>query len=288
MKIGFIGLGQLGKTIAGRLIGAGEKVTVWNRTRARTEGMAAAVADSPAALIDTVDLCFLCLFDSAAVSAVLSGPDGLLSGNCAGKVIVDLTTNHFEPVTGFHSLATARDAAYLESPVFGSVDPASQGMLTIVVSGNPEAYSTALPYLQMLGKHIFFLEKPGLATRLKLINNLLLGSFMAAIAESVVLAEAAGIAREQALDIFQVGAGNSGVLTAKRQKLLSEDFEAHFSTALIHKDLTCLLDLAASLNRPAPSGVAARAIYDRAMSDEYRDLDFSVLYRVFKEAGPDQ
>jgi 3-hydroxyisobutyrate dehydrogenase len=155
--------------------------------------------------------------------------------------------------------------------------------LTIVVSGSATAFSTVSPYLELLGKNIFFLEKPGLATRMKLINNLLLGSFMAAISESVTLAEAAGIEKERALDILQVGAGNSGVLSAKRQKLLSEDFSPHFSSALIHKDLTCLLDLAKALNCPAPTGEAVRAIYEKAMSSPYRDLDFSVLYRVLKD-----
>ena len=288
MKLGFIGLGQLGKTIANRLLGAGEELTVWNRTISKAKGMEADIAESPADLIGKVDLCFMCLFDSKAVDTVLNGPNGLLTGDCRGKTIVDLTTNHFEPVEGFHTAAAARNASYVESPVLGSVVPASQGTLTIVVSGTPTAYSTVSPYLEILGKHIFFLETPGLATRMKLINNLLLGSFMAAISESVSLAEAAGIDKEKALDIMQVGAGNSSVLNAKRQKLLAEDFDPHFSAALIHKDLTCLLDLAHKLNRPAPTGEAVRAVYEKAMSETYRDLDFSVLYRVLKESRSDE
>lgn len=287
MSLGFIGLGQLGKTIARRLVNEGERLTVWNRTMGKADDMDVARAGSPSDLIGKVDICFLCLFDSGAVDAVLNGPDGILTGDCGGKTIVDLTTNHFQPVEGFHAAAAARGAAYVEAPVLGSVVPASKGALTIVVSGSPTAFSTVSPYLELLGTNIFFLEKPGLATRMKLINNLLLGAFMAAISESVTLAEAAGIEKEKALDILQVGAGNSGVLSAKREKLLGEDFAPHFSSALIHKDLTCLLDLAKALGRPAPTGEAVRAIYEKAMSAAYRDLDFSVLYRVLKDAGPD-
>src|SRR5690606_14235754 len=111
-------------------------------------------------------------------------------------------TNHFAPVEGFHAAADAKGAAYVESPVLGSVVPASQGALTIVVSGQSTAYQIARPYLEHLGKNIFFVEQPGLATRIKLINNLLLGSFMAAISEAVALAEAAGCDKKVALDIL--------------------------------------------------------------------------------------
>ena len=97
----------------------------------------------------------------------------MLSGDCAGKLIIDCTTNHHLPVVLFHELARNRDAAYLELPVAGSVVPARSGKLTLLASGNRADYERALPYLEKIGAARFFLGAPGQATRMKLINNLL-------------------------------------------------------------------------------------------------------------------
>ncbi len=107
----------------------------------------------------------------------------------------------------------------------------------MLVSSDQPAYERALPYLQKIGKDIFYLEKPGTSTKMKLVNNLLLGTFMAAIAEALVFGEEIGAEKGKVLDILASGAGNSGVLNAKREKLLKDDFSTQFSSALIYKDL---------------------------------------------------
>ncbi|HXX54677.1 MAG TPA: NAD(P)-dependent oxidoreductase, partial [Methanoregula sp.] len=243
MKIGFAGLGHLGKTIAQHLIAEKIELVVWNRTRAKGEGMGAAIAGSPRELIDGADIVIVNLFDSGAVKEVLAGPDGLLSGNCRGKIIVDTTTNHFAEVTGFYQLAEERGCTYLECPVLGSVAPASQGALTVLVSGDKGAFGRARPVLDKIGRTIWYLGEPGLATKMKLINNLVLGSFMATGAEAVALAEAAGIGRATAVDILLSGAGNSMILNAKKENLVRGAFPTQFSSALIYKDLHYLQDL---------------------------------------------
>ena len=145
------------------------------------------------------DIIFICLFDSNAVHTVLTQQNGLLSGNVSGKVIVDLTTNHFKEVTGFHERCTQAECMYLESPVLGSVVPASQGALTILISGSNTGYETVKPILENMGKHLFYLEEPALATKMKLINNLTLGSIMAVIAEALTLGEDVGISKKDIL-----------------------------------------------------------------------------------------
>ena len=136
MNLGFIGLGHLGKAIAGRLIACGHSLTVWNRTPTKSGDMEADVAASPASVTNNAEIIFLCLFDSQAVSSVLNRDNGLLSGNISGKIVVDLSTNHFREVTVFHELCAKSGAVYLEAPVLGSVVPASQGALTVLVSGS--------------------------------------------------------------------------------------------------------------------------------------------------------
>lgn len=283
MKAGFIGLGHLGKTIAKRLISEGVELVVWNRTREKADDLGVRVADTPAALIADVDVVFLNLFDSDAVAAVLLGPDGLLAGNCAGKVIVDTTTNHFDRVGAFYEAARQQGATYLEAPVLGSVVPASQGALTVLVSGEESAYNQARPLLEKFGKTIFYLQEESLATKMKLVNNLVLGTLMATCAEAVTFGEAAGVDRATVVNILLAGAGNSMVLNGKKNMLINEDFQTQFSSSLIYKDLHYLQDLARSLKKPLFTGSAVKEIYGMTYPMGIEGEDFSAIYKVFKE-----
>ena len=283
MRIGFIGLGNLGKAIAGRLIDCQHTLTVWNRTAAKADGLQATIASTPAALTGMVDIINICLFDSAAVHQVLTGADGLLNGQLQGKIIIDHTTNHFREVVAFHELCAKAGAIYLEAPVLGSVVPATQGALTVLVSGKKEGFATVEPVLSQIGKHLFHFEEPGLASKMKLVNNLVLASFMATLAEATAFAEAAGIDKATVLDILGVGGGQSLVLNAKKNKLLTEDFSAHFSNSLIYKDLHCLQDLAYELRRPLFTGAVTKELFARAMTEDMASLDISSVYNLFKQ-----
>jgi 3-hydroxyisobutyrate dehydrogenase len=283
MHAGFIGLGHLGKAIAGRLLECGHTLSVWNRTPEKAAGMNTDVAANPAAVAAKAETIFLCLFESRAVREVLTGPDGLLQA-ARGKTIIDLTTNHFREVIKFHDLCREAGAAYLEAPVLGSVVPAAQGTLTILVSGDRKNFDHYRPFLEDMAAHLFFLGEAGLASRMKLVNNLTLGSFMATLAEAVALGETAGIEKSAVLDILSVGGGNSMVLNAKKAKLLNEDFATHFSSALIYKDLHCLQDLAFELKKPLATGAAVKEIFARTFEEGMADEDFSAIYKLFRKS----
>jgi 3-hydroxyisobutyrate dehydrogenase len=282
MQIGFIGLGHLGKAIAGRLIDCGQTLTVWNRSTGKTEGLQATIAASPAELARQSEIINLCLFDSAAVRSVFTQENGLLSTDLQGKIIIDHTTNHFRDVLAFHDLCAHAGAIYLEAPVLGSVVPAIQGALTVLVSGKKEGFTRAEPVLAEIGKHLFHLEAPGLATKMKLINNLALGSFMATLAETVAFGEKVGIDKATVLEILNVGGGQSLVLNAKKAKLLAEDFSPHFSNSLIYKDLHCLQDLAYEQHQPLFTGAVTKELFARAIAEGMESLDFSSIYKLFK------
>ncbi len=282
MHLGFIGLGHLGKAIAGRLLDCGHTITAWNRTPNKAKDLQLEVASSPLTVADSAEIIFLCLFDSHAVHTILSQEQGLLAGNLAGKIIVDLSTNHFREVSVFHALCKNAGATYLEAPVLGSVVPASQGALTILISGAKPGYEKVKPVLENIGKHLFFLKEPALATKMKLINNLTLGSFMATIAEALALAEKIGIEKKEVLDILSVGGGSSLVLNAKKSKLLEEDFSTHFSNALIYKDLHCLQDLAYDHKKTLFTGAVIKELYARTFEEGIDQEDFSAIYKLFK------
>lgn len=282
MKTGFIGLGNLGKAMAKRLISEGVDLTVWNRTIDKAKELGCQVANTPAELVSQVDVIIVNLKDSEAVKNVLTQKDGIIFGDCENKIIIDTTTNHFEEVLTFYSLLKEKKAYYLEVPVLGSVIPASQGLLTVLVSGDKTAFEKVKPVVEKLGKNIFYLEQEGLATKMKLINNLVLGSLMATLAEAVVFAEKTGIDKQRAIDILLSGAGNSMLLNVKKQKLIDEDFTAHFSNALIYKDLHYLQDLAKSFNMPLFTGSIAKELYAIALAKGFESEDFSSIYKIFK------
>jgi 3-hydroxyisobutyrate dehydrogenase len=280
MKIGFIGLGHLGKTMAQRLISEGLDLVVWNRTIEKAVNLQAEVAKYPAEVMTRSEIVFLNVFDSGAVSAVFSGDNGLLAGKCDGRLIIDTTTNHFEAVPLFYELAEKSGANYIESPIFGSVVPASKGALTIVVSGDKKSYEKARPFLDKLGSTIFYLPTPTHATRMKLINNMLLGSFMTAIAEAAAYGEAAGIGRARTLEILGAGAGNSGILHGKKQPLIDDDYAAQFTVDAIYKDLHYAQDLADELKRPLFMAGMARELYGLARAGGRGGDDFSAIFDV--------
>jgi len=270
--------------MARRLMAEGVELRVWNRTRDKALDLGVEVAESPADIASKDDVIFVNLFDSAAVREVMEGGGGLLSADLRGKVIVDTTTNHFASAAEFHRQFAARGAGYLEAPVAGSVVPALKGALTVMVSGGRAAYERALPYLEKVGKSVFYLETPGLATKMKLINNLVLGALMASLAEALCFAEEAGVPRDRALEVLSAGAGNSAVLSAKKEKLLNEDFSTHFSSALMHKDLHLMHELARELRRPLFAG-AVKEVFGMTFTLGLEGLDFSGVYRALKGMG---
>jgi 3-hydroxyisobutyrate dehydrogenase len=283
MKIGFIGLGHLGKAIARRLISEGLELMVWNRTAGKATDLGVPVAESPAQLAQKVDTLMINLFDSRAVKSVLFKKDGLIQGGLTGKTIIDTSTNHFEEVLLFHDILKSQGGHYLEAPVLGSVVPASQGALVSLVSGDKKAYEDNRFLLEKICRKLFYLEEPGSATKMKLINNLLLGTFMAALAEALVLGEASGLSKKKALEILNEGAGQSMVLNAKRDKLLTEDFTSHFSSALMYKDLHYLQDLARSLRKTCFLTGVTKELFGLTFSKNRDALDFSAIYQILKK-----
>lgn len=282
MAIGFIGLGNLGTAIAKRLQSMNEEVLVWNRTKAKAQSKGFVCENSPQALVQKCDTILMCLFDSKGVRDVLSMKEGLLSVDLKGKTIIDLSTNHFNDVIEFHAMVEAKGGNYLESPVLGSVVPASKGELTAVCAGKEAVYLACKPLIEKFASNMFHLKEAGMASKMKLINNLCLGAFMATIAECTALGEACNIDKKELLDILAVGGGKSLVLAAKTQKLIDEDFSPHFSTSAIHKDLHCLQDLAYSLNRPLYTASVTKELFSKMKMMGKGDEDFSSIYQLFK------
>ena len=282
MKIGFIGLGNLGQAICTRLASQNIELTIYNRNKEKIKDLPYEKVNTPKELLINCDVIFLCLFDSLAVKQILTTDNGLLCEELKGKTIIDLTTNHYEDVLEFHKLVNDFNGNYLENPVFGSVAPALKGELTVVSSGKTEVFEVVKPILEKIAKEIFHLPTPSSATKMKLINNLCLGSFMATLAECTALAENCEIPKAKALEILGVGGGQSLVLKAKTQKLIDEDFSAHFSNNAINKDLHLLQDLAYNLKLPLYSAAIPKELFSKMKMMGKGEEDFSSIYQLFK------
>lgn len=282
MTVGFIGLGNLGSAMVRRFVSQGTNVIAWNRTASKAAALQVQTVPDPAMLLVQSNIVMLNLFDSGAVQSVMTMKGGLLSGNCRGKVILDTTTNDPLVVKSFHEQIAEAGGSYLEAPVLGSVGPALEGSLTTLVSGDRKTLDAAMPFLKQICGHVFYFEKPGIATAMKLANNLVLSSLMASLAAATALGEQAGINRNEVLEILSHGAGNSGVLRGKKEKLGALNFEPQFSNAAIVKDLRYLTMLTATTPHAAELTRDILRLYEEASVQGGADLDFSSVYSLFR------
>lgn len=282
MKLGFIGFGSLGTEIAKRIKEGGYDLVCWNRTLDKPRNLGFEVVGSPKDLADVADVIFVIVFDSDASREVIFGSDGLTKGNLAGKVIVDMTTNDVDYVVEAGKSLAEMGVCYLDAPVLGSVIPARRGELTLLVGGSREKFDELYPVFQRFAKVILHVGEVGDGTKLKLINNIVLGGFMEVIAEAVSLGEKVGFSRDLILEVLSNGAGKSMILEVKREKLLKEDFSTHFSVNLIYKDLYYATRLAYKVGGFLPSTSVIKEMYSLCKNNGLGELDFSAVYKLFK------
>ncbi len=281
-KIGWIGLGHMGLPMARNLKNAGYDVHVWNRDIEKAEKSGLPYKESLEELIKEKDIIITMLFDSKSVEEVYKKIFDTCK-NIEKKVFIDMTTIHPDTAKWLAEEIIKRGGSFLEAPVLGSVIPAEKGELTIVVSGDEDVYEAHLDIFQVLGKAIFYMGNYGNASTMKLINNTVLGGFMAILAEAFAFAKKAGIDTKLALDILSNGAGQSLVLNAKKEKLLKEDYSTHFSVDLIHKDLTYALDIAQKKKYPTILTANTRELFNSARAHGLSDKDFCAILEVFKK-----
>jgi 3-hydroxyisobutyrate dehydrogenase len=243
MKIGWIGLGNMGLPMATNLLKAGYSLTVYNRSRDKEKALLDAGAISalnPASVLAVSDVVFTMLSNDAAVKSVFEGPDGLLSSDLAqqqGKLLIDMSTVAPETSRYLASITEKQGLNFLEAPVSGSVKPAQDGTLLILVGGNTENHEKAKPLFEVLGKMSIYLGGPGFGSSAKLAINYLLGLHIQGLAETILFAQKNGISAENMLTIVNEGALGNGLSKLKTNSILQEQFPAAFALKHLVKDL---------------------------------------------------
>ena len=289
-KIGFVGLGRMGGTMAARLLTAGYPIYGEDRNRAQVEQLAHSGLrwrDTPREVAEAADVVFTSLPDDGVLEVVASGPDGILAGLAAGKIWVDVSTVSPRVSRELALRAQEVGAAMLDAPVSGSVPQVQAGTLTIMVGGDEQAYAQVEPILRELGTPTHIGEN-GLGLFLKLAINISLGVQMLAFAEGLLLADRAGIDRELAVGVMTRSAIGSPMLKARAALVLDLPEDSWFDVSLLQKDLVLALDAGRELQVPLPSTAAADELLTVARALGYEHRDLAAMFKVLGQlsGGP--
>jgi 3-hydroxyisobutyrate dehydrogenase len=283
MKIGWIGLGNMGIPMVGNLLSAGYDVTVWNRTPDKAEPLlarGASIADKPYHLMEQCEVVFTMVSDDTAVKAIYMEADGLLSGNARDRILVDMST--VSPETSRFLAAQCRQSGhhFLDAPVSGSVGPAREGKLIIMAGGEQESFDRVRPLFDKLGKMALHLGPNGSGSSAKLAINLLLGITVQGVAETILFARELGIPTEQMLTIISESAVGTPLIKGKAANILANEFPAAFALKHMAKDLR----LARQAGVSSPLAESVYASYQSALSEGLGDLDLMAILRYLSGA----
>jgi 3-hydroxyisobutyrate dehydrogenase-like beta-hydroxyacid dehydrogenase len=285
--LGWLGTGRMGSAMAGRLIAAGYNVTVWNRTRSKTEELAAAgaqVADTIADLA-RVDVVFVMVSTPKDLQEVVLGPGGLLSAERHPRVIVDCSTVNTETSAEVRREAVARGAQFLAAPISGNPHVVAEGRSVLMASGPRATYETVQPYLQAIGKAAVYMGAEEQARLVKVCHNLYLGLIAQSLAEVTTLAEKSGVPRAAFLELLN----NTSLATEWAQRrtpdLLALDWTPTFTTELLRKDFDLGLAAARQQEVPLPLASSVHQLIQAAIGRGFRDQDFLSLFQVQAESS---
>ena len=239
-KVGFIGLGIMGMPMAGNLIKAGFDLTVYNRTRSRTDGLVSAGArraDSPGDVASETNVVITIVSDTPDVEEVILGEQGVIEGIKPDAVVIDMSTISPQVTRRIADCLQERKAHMLDSPVSGGEQGAIDGTLSIMVGGEAEVYERCLPVFNAMGRSIIHVGPTGMGQTVKLMNQILVTGTLNAVVEALVFAQKSGVDLERALSAVTGGAAGSWQLANLAPRIIKRDFRPGFMIDLMQKDL---------------------------------------------------
>jgi 3-hydroxyisobutyrate dehydrogenase-like beta-hydroxyacid dehydrogenase len=291
MRLGFVGLGAMGGRVTKRLLDAGYPVLGYNRTAAKAQWLRDAGmgwAESPRSVAESSDIVFTMVTNTAALDAVVHGPDGILAGLDQGKIYVDMSTVSPAKSREVASQVLARGARMLDAPVSGSVITLEQGHLSMMVGGEPETFAQVRPVLEAIAPTINYVGKNGQAVLMKIAINLNLQVQMLALSEGLLLAEKGGIPRATALTALLDSVIASPSLRYRAPFILETPNEVWFDVNMMQKDMQLALDLGRELDVPLPTVAVSNEFLTAARGMGLAKHDFYIVFRVLaKMAGID-
>ena len=287
-KIGFIGLGLMGKHMARNLHAAGAYVVIHNRSRAIVDELAAegmTPATSPSGVAKRSSVILLMLTNTPAVEAVLSGIDGVLDGLSDGDIVIDMSTTKVPTTRELAAAVRAKGAEYIDAPVSGGTTGAKAGTLNIMAGGTATAIECAQPIFDVLSSKLTHVGDVGSGQIAKAANQMIVGLNIGAVAEALTLAKKAGADLALVRQAIQGGFADSKILDVHGQRMIDDSFIAGAHSTTQRKDMDESIELAQSLGLNLPATTLNRDLYDQMIEAGHGNLDHAAL---IKAIDPDE
>ncbi|MGI9952242.1 2-hydroxy-3-oxopropionate reductase [Moorellaceae bacterium AZ2] len=285
-KIGFIGLGIMGKPMSKNLIKAGYQLVVYNRSQAAVEELVAAGAEpasSPCEVAERSDKFITMLPNSPEVKEVVLGPKGLIEGARPGSILIDMSSIEPQVTREIAAELAGKGVRMLDAPVSGSEAKAVQGTLAIMVGGKEEDFEECYPILKALGSSVVRVGDIGAGNVAKLANQIIVALNMAAMSEALVLAAKAGVDPELVYRAIRGGLAGSAVLDMKAPMIMARNFRPGFRINLHIKDLANALAAAHDIGVPLPLTSVAMEIFQALKVDGLGEADHSAIVRFYEK-----
>ncbi len=253
MKIGFIGLGIMGRGMSHNLLKAEFDLTVWNRTTSRMDEFVQAgakAAKSPADVAAQCDIIITCVSDTPDVQAVIVGDDGVLQGVQSGALVIDMSTISPQVTREIAKQLNDKGAHMLDAPISGGSEGAAKGTLSIMVGGEAEQVERAMPVFRAMGKTITHVGGQGAGQTVKLVNQILVVINGLAVSEALLFAQSGDLDLERTLDAVTQGAAGSWMLSNRGPQVIKRDWRPGFTIDLQQKDLRLVLEAADQMGMP--------------------------------------
>jgi 3-hydroxyisobutyrate dehydrogenase-like beta-hydroxyacid dehydrogenase len=282
MRVAFVGLGIMGRSMAANLVKAGHEVAVWNRSAGKdVEG--ARSAASPADAATGAEVVWMCLSDTKAVEGVLFGADGVDPVLVPGMIIADSSTISPSATVKFAERVRTKGVTWVDAPMTGSKIGARDGTLVFIVGGEESAVERLKPLFAAMGKKIFRMGDTGKGQATKLAMNLQIALIFEGFAEALTLATKLGVDTQQLLSLIEATMVRSGVVDYKGPFILQRDFTPNFPLRLMHKDIRLTLEAAKEARVKLPALETVEEIYEMASEEGNQDLDYAATLMLLEK-----
>jgi 3-hydroxyisobutyrate dehydrogenase len=287
-RVALLGTGIMGAGMAANWLSKGFPLTVYNRTRSKSEPLAeqgAQIADTPREAAKDADIIVAMVGDDNSSRSVWLGEDGALAGAKPGAIIVESSTLTPDWVRELAQIANGRGVEFLDAPVTGTKPHAAEGKLVLFVGGDATTLEKARPVLEAISRQINHLGPVGAGATWKLINNMMGAIHMAALAEGLVMAEKAGLDKEQVINLIQTSGVHSGIVQMKLERATERRYDdTDFALRWMHKDARYALALAEQLGLTLNTVGGAEKLYQQANDKGLGDYDFSAVVEALRDS----
>jgi 2-hydroxy-3-oxopropionate reductase len=283
-QIGFIGLGIMGRPMAGHVLAAGHRLFVYSRTSVPEELLksGALACKSSAEAAGEAEIIITMLPDTPDVETVLFGPEGIADGLTPGKVVVDMSSISPIATKGFAKRIGNLGCSYLDAPVSGGEAGAKAGTLTIMVGGSTEAFERVRPLLEVMGKNVNLIGDNGDGQTAKVANQIIVALTIEAVGEALLFASKAGADPAKVRKALMGGFASSKILEVHGERMIRRNFEPGFRLELHRKDLKLALEGASTLNLSLPNTAACQQLMNSVIGSGGARLDHSSLVRALE------